>query len=347
MANKTKPEAAAPDATIPDNLTVANTIIDSIKIAFPKYVDPAIDALLKKALGNADLLTVLQSTSPDEAWTKVQAEIQLRLKATPPAAANGNGGSAAPGAGGKSNIVTTQQAAQDFEEDPFAEPESSGFLRVLMTGPEGSGKTYTSLRVLTAYLKLKGIDKPKIAVIDTEKGSAAKYKKLFAFKHMIVTEPFHPQKLMDLIAAAEKFGYDGLICDSLSHFWKAPGGILDIHDAVTRSSKSGDSWGAWRSVTPIQEDMIQALTQANLDLFASTRTKVAYESSQGENGRMKIQKIGLAPIQRDDLPYEFDVVLDGIGGEFSASKTRCPGLQDKVMRYPGEEVAQILFDWLS
>jgi len=47
-----------------------------------------------------------------------------------------------------------------------------GKLRMTIDGPSGSGKTYTALRFASAITKRIG---GKIAVIDTERGSASKY----------------------------------------------------------------------------------------------------------------------------------------------------------------------------
>ena len=55
--------------------------------------------------------------------------------------------------------------------------KSQAKLRAAIFGPSGAGKTFTSLRVATG---LAG-DAGRIAVIDTERGSASKYSDRFAF----------------------------------------------------------------------------------------------------------------------------------------------------------------------
>ena len=84
-------------------------------------------------------------------------------------------------------------------------------LRLAIQGPAGAGKTFTALK-LARLMFPEG----RIAVIDTEHGSAAKYADLWAFD--ISTLDFYsPENYIAEIHAAEKAGYDILIIDSLSH----------------------------------------------------------------------------------------------------------------------------------
>jgi hypothetical protein len=66
-------------------------------------------------------------------------------------------------------------------------------LRLALSGPAGSGKTYSLLAIATG---LGG----GIAYVDTERGSASKYADLFAFD---VVEPaeFDPRQLIHVLAA--------------------------------------------------------------------------------------------------------------------------------------------------
>lgn len=56
----------------------------------------------------------------------------------------------------------------------------------------------------------------------------------------------------------------------------------------------------------------------------------------------------MAPVQRDGLEYEFDVVGDlDVENNFAVTKTRCPALTGKLIERPGEEMAQVLKAWLN
>src|SRR3990172_4202239 len=86
--------------------------------------------------------------------------------------------------------------------------------RIALAGPSGSGKTYTALLIAKAF-------GPRIAVLDTEHGSASKYAgepEMPAFD-VLELESFNPSRYIAAIEAAEHAGYDVLIIDSLSHAW--------------------------------------------------------------------------------------------------------------------------------
>ena len=116
-------------------------------------------------------------------------------------------------------------------------------LRLGITGPAGSGKTYSALLIAFG---LGG----KIAMIDTENGSGDLYSHLGDYDICSLTAPFDVRKYLAVIAEAEKAGYDTLIIDSLSHAWSGEGGLLDMQGRIAASSKSGNSYAAWREVTP-------------------------------------------------------------------------------------------------
>lgn len=83
-------------------------------------------------------------------------------------------------------------------------------LRLGITGPAGSGKTYGALLVA---MGLGG----KIAMIDTENGSGDLYSSMGNYDVCTLDAPYIVQKYLTAISGAEKAGYDILIIDSLSH----------------------------------------------------------------------------------------------------------------------------------
>ena len=69
---------------------------------------------------------------------------------------------------------------------------------------------------------------------------------------------------------------------------------------------------------------------------------------QEVNGKQVPKKIGMAPIQRDGVEYEFDVVADmDLENNFVVSKSRCKALSGAVIAKPGSEVADVLMRWLN
>lgn len=176
-------------------------------------------------------------------------------------------------------------------------------LRLALCGPSGSGKTYSALQLA---MGLGG----KIALVDTEHHSASLYSDVCEFDVADITAPYSPDKYIAAIDHAAANGYEVLIIDSLSHAWAGEGGILDIKDAAEKASRSKNGYAAWREVTPQHNKLVEKILAAPLHVIVTMRTKTAYEVQTDERGKSKPVKIGLAPVQRDGMEYEFTCVLD-------------------------------------
>lgn len=212
-------------------------------------------------------------------------------------------------------------------------------LRLSIAGPAGSGKTYTALKVAT---EMGG----KIALIDTERGSAAKYSDIFDFDVLELTGDYHPERYIEAIQAAERAGYDILIIDSTTHEWNGRGGILDLHEAANARKKN--SFAAWADVTPLHNAFIDAILQSKCHVIASVRSKVDYVQEKDERGKTEVKKVGMATIQREGMDYEYDVMVEmNLDHKGIVMKTRCAALDGKVFTKPGRELAEILNAWLS
>lgn len=216
--------------------------------------------------------------------------------------------------------------------------KSESKLRMALVGPAGSGKTYTALSVGSNLAK-------RILVVDTETGSACKYADLFGFD-VIELESFEPRNFVEAIRAAEEHNYELLIIDSLSHAWMGKGGILEMHGDAEKRIKN--SFAAWRDVTPEHQRLTEAILQARCHVIATMRAKTDYSMDKDDKGRTQVKTVGLAPVQRDGMEYEFDVVahLD-IENNFIVQKTRCPALSGKIFQRAGAQVAGILEAWLE
>ncbi len=218
--------------------------------------------------------------------------------------------------------------------------KKSARLRMALIGVAGSGKTYTALSIAQHLGK-------RVAVFDTERGSASKYSDTFEFD-VLEPENFNPKTYIDAIAAAEEAGYDVIILDSLSHAWTGQGGALDLVDKAARRSQSNNTFGAWRDVTPLHNAMVDAMIGAKIHIIATMRAKTEYVQEKDKNGRTTVRKVGMAPVQRDGLEYEFDVVADlDQDNNFIVGKTRCPAIAGMVVNKAGREVATKLNNWLS
>lgn len=213
-------------------------------------------------------------------------------------------------------------------------------LRLAITGPAGSGKTYSAL--LLAF-GLGG----KIAMIDTENGSGDLYCDLGDYDICSLNAPYDPRKYIQTIHEAEQAGYDTLIIDSLSHAWSGEGGVLDLQSRAAASSKSGNSYTAWRQVTPLQNRLVDCILASPCHIIATMRSKTDYAQMQNEKGRTEIRKVGLAPVQRDGMDYEFTIVFDlSMEHSVTVSKDRT-SLFDRQVFTITQETGKTLRKWLD
>jgi hypothetical protein len=214
-------------------------------------------------------------------------------------------------------------------------------LRLAVAGPGGSGKTYTLLTLATA---LGG----RVALVDTEHGSASKYADQFVFD-VLELKSYDPGVLPDLLATVSAEGYSTLIIDSLSHFWNGVGGELEQVERITARTKSNNSWSAWREVSPKHNRMIDAMLAAPIHVLVSMRVKTEWVVDRDEKtGKTAPRKVGLQPIMRDGIEYEFDIC-----GEMDQentmiiTKSRCPAVSGGLFPKPGKELAVLLRLWLD
>lgn len=214
----------------------------------------------------------------------------------------------------------------------------SAKLRLALTGPAGSGKTYSSLQIASG---LGG----RIAMIDTERGSGALYANICDYDVLRLDPPFEPKKFLKGINAAEDAGYNVIIIDSLSHAWAGEGGILTIHDRVAKAVRN--NFDAWREVTPQHNELVDAILSSTCHIIVTMRTKTGYEVIT-ENGKTKVSKVGLAPIQREGLEYEFTCVMDlSIEGHVATASKDRTGLFDGLRVVPTPETGRALLHWLE
>lgn len=209
--------------------------------------------------------------------------------------------------------------------------------RIALLGPSGSGKTFTAL--MTA----KHLGK-KIAVVDTERGSASKYAGDVADFDVLELTSYAPQRFIEALKDAAKEGYDVVVVDSLSHAWFAEGGILDQKD-----KSGGNGFDAWRKLTPQHNELVEAILAYPGHVIVTMRSKMEYvQEKDSKTGKTVIRKVGLAPVQRDGMEYEFDVIGEiDVDHCLHITKSRCRALADASIRKPEAQLAEQLLAWLD
>lgn len=183
------------------------------------------------------------------------------------------------------------------------------------------------------------------ALIDTEHGSASKYADLFTFDTLELTT-FSPEVYIEAIHAAGAAGYDNLIIDSLSHAWAGTGGALEMVEKL-KAKHSGNKFAAWGDIMPLQNRLIEAMLTSPCHVIVTIRSKMEYVQTE-ENGKKVVKKVGMQPVQRDGLEYEFDIVADmDTEHNFIVSKTRCNAMDGFIVNKPTAEVATMIKTWLD
>ncbi|MBV0882190.1 ATP-binding protein [Noviherbaspirillum sp. L7-7A] len=214
-------------------------------------------------------------------------------------------------------------------------------LRLGMSGPAGSGKTYSALLIAGG---LGG----RIGMIDTEHGSGDLYADLLpeGYDVLQLTPPYTPARYVEAIHALEDAGVQTIIVDSLTHAWTGEGGSLDRQGKI--ADKSGNSWQAWRQVTPEHNALVEALLQSKCHIIATMRAKTEYVQEKDERtGRQTVRKIGLAPIMRDGIEYEFTTFLElDLHHMAFAGKDRTRLFDGSIFK-PDVETGRKLLSWLD
>ena len=205
-------------------------------------------------------------------------------------------------------------------------------LRLALYGPSGSGKTLTALKIAEA------MSKKRVLVIDSERGSASKYADLHEFD-VIELDSFHPNSYIEAIkAASQSPDHDVLIIDSASQEWDGSGGALEM---------AGHNFANWAKVTPLHNAFVDAMLSVKMHVICTMRAKEEHVMEQ-VNGKTHVKSVGLEPIQRKGMIYEFDIVaaldLDNV---LTIAKTRCSELQNKVFPRAGSEIAEVMGRWLD
>ena len=220
--------------------------------------------------------------------------------------------------------------------------------RIALAGPSGSGKTLSAL-----YLAF-GItgDWSKIALIDTEHERARFYANRGDFEtgpflYSPMTPPYSPDKYVDYVqSAAQAVGEDGVvIVDSFSHAWDNEGGVLDIKSEIAKQRGKND-YTAWDEAGKIQNNLVNTILSVNCHTIVTMRAKMAYAMEVNERGKTVPVKIGLAPVQRENTEYEFDIVFQ-LDRQHTATLSKDTTFLDSWSGVITPELGKQLGEWLS
>jgi AAA domain len=228
-------------------------------------------------------------------------------------------------------------------------------IRAGLCGPAGSGKTYSALLMGTMLVELLGFD--NVWLIDSENRSSLKYAysektgRGFHFKVVFLPpDNYSPTMYMDALEHCESQGARLIIIDSLSHAWNGTNGVLEQVDQFTKRSRSKNAFTeGWREMSPVQNKLIQRILSSPAHILLTLRAKVDWVVGDNEQGKKAPTKVGMAPIQREGVDYEPDLMFDLSVPENRAtvSKTRCDRIgPGEVFDKPGFELSLRLAEWV-
>lgn len=231
-------------------------------------------------------------------------------------------------------------------------------IKLALAGVSGSGKTMSSL--LLAYGIVKAAHPEytddqcwdKICIIDTENGSASLYANktvgsytIGEFYTLPMKAPFEPTKYIEYIRAAEQSHIEVLIIDSMSAAWVGEGGSLDKQGKI--ASRTGNSYTAWRDITPDHNKMIDAILQSTCHVICNFRAKQEYIQTKDNNNKTVIKNMGLGLQFRDSVEYELSTLLM-IDSDHVANATKDrTGLFDGRYFTITPETGKEIYAWLS
>src|SRR5574344_502618 len=185
--------------------------------------------------------------------------------------------------------------------------------RICLSGTSGSGKTLSALYL--AY-GMTG-DWSKVAVIDSERGRALMYADRSdlgteEYLHCDLEPPYSVDRYVEAMRMAEEIvGEDGVIViDSASHAWFGQGGVLDAKEAIAQQ-RGKTEFSAWGDAGKIQNRFVDTIMDLKCHVIMTLRSKTEYSQERDEEtGKTRIKKLGLKPIQKDDMEYEMTIAFD-------------------------------------
>lgn len=233
-------------------------------------------------------------------------------------------------------------------------------LKIGISAISGAGKTTGSL--LFAYGLLKG-EHPewtdeqvwdKIAIIDSENGSGEIYcnSKVKGTPYYIgqywtipLQAPFTCEKYIEAINMCKEAGMEVCIIDSMTHLWNGVGSLLEKQGNIAQ--RSGNSYTAWRSITPEYNRFLDTMLQVDMHIIGTMRSKTEYSQEKNADGKTVIRKVGMSPIMRDGIEFEFTLFMD-IDADHQAhvTKDRTGVLSDDFFVIEPKEGIKIA-EWLN
>ena len=209
------------------------------------------------------------------------------------------------------------------------------WLKMLLTGASGSGKSFSALRVSKGLAEKCG---SRVAVISTEGSRTKYYADIFDYDVDELTS-YDPESYIESIDEAISAGYQVIVIDSISHEWSR---LNDIHSAL-----SGNSFTNWGKLKPRHRAFMEKILHSPAHIICCARGKTEW-ALQDKNGKQVPQKLGLGAEQDKQIAYEYTVSLlleqESHVASVYKDNTRLFENRYEVLT---EEHGRMLYDWCN
>ncbi|WP_437788603.1 AAA family ATPase [Lacticaseibacillus paracasei] len=187
---------------------------------------------------------------------------------------------------------------------------------IMLMGASGAGKTLSALLIAKGIVESMFPDMveaqqwEKVGMIETEHNRSSLYVNtehdgatIGQFLQIELEPPFTADRYEEAFKLFKDNHVEVIIVDSLSSVWSGEGGILD------KVNQFGGSIGDWKKVSPDQKKVLHMLTDSDVHVIATVRSKQGVEVTRSDTGKVQVEKVGLKPDQKDGLEYEFAITF--------------------------------------
>lgn len=171
------------------------------------------------------------------------------------------------------------------------------WLKVLLTGASGSGKSFSALRLAQGIAEKCNSG---IAYVGTEGSRDKYYADKFNYALLQLEAPYSTDKYIKAIDEAVAAGFKVLIIDSISHEWQW---LNETHDKMP-----GNSFTNWGKLKPKHKEFMEKILHSPIHVICCARGKTEW-TLQEQNGKQVPKKVGMGYETDKQISYEFTVSL--------------------------------------
>ena len=214
------------------------------------------------------------------------------------------------------------------------------FVKALIGGPSGSGKSYSALRVATGIAGREG-EGTKIGYIGTEGMRDKLYANEFNYD-LISLEEYSSDYYEAALDAFLEAGYKVIIIDSMTHLWNW------VQDQVQLTTKGDNTFQAWGKYKKENKKIIEKILLATAHIIVTARGKDEYVLEANSRGKMAPRKVGVGAQQDKDIEYEYMVtwMIDQDTHLAEAAKDNTHIFEGKI-KVLDEKDGEALYNWAN